>query len=216
MIIEIQPTTTAWQMPYSGDYENKSIWNGSRGIWSVDIKQPEINIVRRYTPLPLYFMKSEYTRSGDRSPLLKVIDPDIDEYDREGTMCLYIKRYDDGEVSKYITSKKIGDTLELRGPYFEFKFPRHPLNLHYSRPIFKDIPSKVEPENFRSSIIQQNGLPDIDTIDFYGGGTGIAPILQVLFSRKPYLGHVNVHYSTRGAEELGPSLSRFLFFLDKL
>ncbi|RLV89048.1 Cytochrome c mitochondrial import factor CYC2 [Spathaspora sp. JA1] len=216
MIIEIQPCTTAWQASYKAHYEEKSIWNGSKGVWSVDIKQPEINIVRRYTPLPLYYMKSELTRSGEKEPLLRVINPDIDEYDQQGTMCIYIKRYNDGEVSKYITNKQIGDVLELRGPYQEYKFPMHPLNKYYTRPIFKDIPSKVEPENFRQSILKQTGLSDLDSVEYYGGGTGITPILQVLLSRNPYLGFINVNYSARTETELGEGLSRFLFFLDKL
>ncbi|KAG7665846.1 CYC2 [[Candida] subhashii] len=214
MLIEIKPKYNHWEYAYGSDYENKTIWNGER-IWSVEIKQPEIMVVRSYTPLPLYFLKSEYTRSGERKPLLKVIDPDHDHYDRNGTMCLYVKRYGDGEVSRFITNKEIGEELELRGPRVEYKFPYHPLKKYYSRPIFKDLPSKVEPENYLNIIKKDNRLPDSDNIDFYAGGTGIAPILQVLFSRNPTVGFVNIHYSARKPGELGP-LQRFMFFLEKL
>ncbi|ABN66804.2 protein possibly processed from cytochrome c import factor, partial [Scheffersomyces stipitis CBS 6054] len=72
-LIELLPKHSKWQYSYNLNYESKSIWNGDR-IWSVDVKQPDIMVVRAYTPLPLYFLKSEYTRSGERKPLLKVIN----------------------------------------------------------------------------------------------------------------------------------------------
>lgn len=213
-IIELTPKFSYWEYSHGTDPEGKSLWNGDK-FWSVEIKQPDINVVRSYTPLPLYYLKSEYTRSGEREPLLKVINPEIDEYDKHGTMCLYIKRYNDGEVSRYITDRNIGDELELRGPNIEFKFPYHPLHKLHKRPIFKDLPSKVEADNMIETVKRVNNLPDVDNIVFYAAGTGIAPILQVLFSKKPYLGHVDIHYSARHPGELG-ILQRFLFFLDKL
>ena len=57
-----------------------------------------------------------------------------------------------------------------------------------------------------------NNLPDVDNLVFYAAGTGIAPILQLLLSRNPYLGHVDIHYSARSKGELGEGLQRFLFF----
>ena len=97
-------------------------------------------------------------------------------------MCLYIKRYNDGEVSD-ISLIVIGDELELRGPNIEFKFPYHPLHKLHKRPIFKDLPSKVEADNMIETVKRVNNLPDVDNIVFYAAGTGIAPILQVLFSK---------------------------------
>ena len=181
-IIELTPKFSYWEYSHGTDPEGKSLWNGDK-FWSVEIKQPDINVVRSYTPLPLYYLKSEYTRSGEREPLLKVINPEIDEYDKHGTMCLYIKRYNDGEVSRYITDRNIGDELELRGPNIEFKFPYHPLHKLHKRPIFKDLPSKVEADNMIETVKRVNNLPDVDNIVFYAAGTGIAPILQVLFSK---------------------------------
>ena len=213
-IIEITPKFFHWEYSHGTDPEGKSLWKGDK-FWSVEIKQPDINVVRSYTPLPLYYLKSEYTRSGEKEPLLKVINPEIDEYDRHGTMCLYVKRYNDGEVSKYITDRNVGEELELRGPNIEYKFPYHPLHKLHKRPIFKDLPSKVEADNMIETVKRVNNLPDVDNIVFYAAGTGIAPILQVLFSKKPYLGHVDIHYSARHPGELG-ILQRFLLFLDKL
>lgn len=213
-LIEIHPKYNHWQYSYYNDYAKKSIWNGDK-IWSVEVKQPEIMVVRSYTPLPLYFMKSEYTRSGEREPLLKVVNNDAEDYDKLGVMSFYIKKYDDGEVSKYIVNKKVGDEIEMRGPYTDYKFPYHPLKQFHERPIFRDLPSTIEPEHLIEKVKKVNKLPDFDNVNFYGAGTGIAPILQVLLSRNPYRGFVNVHYSAKKEGELKP-LERFLFFLEKL
>lgn len=213
-LVEVAPTTSHWQYAYYANYNKKSIWNGDR-IWLVDVKQPQIMVTRAYTPLPLHFMKSEYTHSGEKKPLLKVINNDGDDYDKNGTMTFYIKRYGDGEVSRYIASKKVGDTLELRGPNVEYKFPYHPLKQFHQRPIFRDLPSKVEAEPFLAKLKKANNIPDVDNVVFYAAGTGIAPILQVLLSRNPYRGHVTVHYSAQKPGELKP-LERLIFFLEKL
>lgn len=213
-LIELVPKFNHWQYSFYSNYESKSIWNGDK-IWSVDVKQPDIMVVRAYTPLPLYFMKSEYTRSGDRKPLLKVINNDADDYDKQGSMCLYVKKYNDGEVSRYIANKKIGEELELRGPNIEYKFPYHPLKQFHERPIFRDLPSKIEPENLVEKIKKVNKLAEFDNLVFYAAGTGITPILQVLLSRNPYRGFVDIHYSAQKQGELKP-LERFLFFLEKL
>lgn len=213
-LIELAPKYKHWQYSYYAHYDQKSIWNGDR-IWSVDIKHPHIMVVRSYTPLPLYFMKSEYTRSGEKEPLLKVINNDANDYDKGGVMSLYIKRYGDAEVSRYITNKEVGDELELRGPNIEYKFPYHPIKKFHERPIFKDLPSKVESEMGVDKIYQRNNLPAYDNLNFYSAGTGIAPILQVLFSKNPYRGFVNLHYSAQKPGEIEP-FERFLFFLEKL
>lgn len=213
-LIEIAPKFKHWQYSYYAHYDQKSIWNGDK-IWSVDIKHPQIMVVRAYTPLPLYYMKSEYTRSGEKEPLLKVVNNDTNDYDKGGAMCLYVKRYGDGEVSRYITNKKVGDELELRGPNIEYKFPYHPIKQLHERPIFRDLPSKVESEMGVDKIYQKNNLPAYDNVNFYAAGTGIAPILQVLLSKNPYRGFVNLHYSAQKPGEIEP-LERFLFFLEKL
>lgn len=213
-LVEVRPKYQNWQYSYYAHYDTKSIWGGDR-MWSVEIKQPEIMVVRSYTPLPLYFMKSERTMSGEKEPLLRVINNDADDYDKGGTMTFYIKRYADGEVSRYIVDKEIGDELDIRGPHVEFKFPHHPLNLVHERPIFRDLPSKVEAETLLQSLKRENNIPDYDNLVFFGAGTGIAPILQVLFSRNPYRGFVTVHYSARSTSEFSP-FRRLAFFLEKL
>lgn len=60
-------------------------------IWSVFIKDDDIQVERPYTPL--------------------------DGVDKDGNMKFWIKRYDRGEVSRWLHSKKVGETIEIRGPF---------------------------------------------------------------------------------------------------
>lgn len=59
-------------------------------IWSVFIKDDDIQVERPYTPL-----------NG------------IDSKDQ---MLFWIKKYPNGEVGRWLHSKNVGDTIELRGP----------------------------------------------------------------------------------------------------
>lgn len=58
-------------------------------IWSVYIKDDDIQVERPYTPLQ-----------------------GIDEH---GHMSFWIKKYETGEVSRWLHSKHVGDTIEIRG-----------------------------------------------------------------------------------------------------
>lgn len=59
-------------------------------IWSVFIKDDDIQVERPYTPL--------------------------EGIDDCGRMTFWIKKYSDGEVGRWLHSKNVGDTVELRGP----------------------------------------------------------------------------------------------------
>ncbi|KAG1755943.1 hypothetical protein EDB19DRAFT_442610 [Suillus lakei] len=59
-------------------------------IWSVFIKDDDIQVERPYTPL--------------------------DGVDKNGNMRFWIKRYQHGEVSRWLCSKQVGETIEIRGP----------------------------------------------------------------------------------------------------
>jgi cytochrome-b5 reductase len=65
-------------------------------IWSIFIKDDDIQVERPYTPL-----------FG------------IDE---KGTIKLWVKRYSRGEVGRWLHSKRAGDTIEIRGPLQTFPF----------------------------------------------------------------------------------------------
>ncbi|KAI0375540.1 ferredoxin reductase-like C-terminal NADP-linked domain-containing protein [Pilatotrama ljubarskyi] len=59
-------------------------------IWSIYIKDDDIQVERPFTPL--------------------------EGVDSEGRMKFWIKRYEKGEVGRWLHSKKVGDKIEIRGP----------------------------------------------------------------------------------------------------
>jgi hypothetical protein len=68
-----------------------------RGPWSVEIKQPQLQIARSYTPLP------------------------PSEDDQPGDLRFLIRREQKGEMSGYLWGLKEGDTMWLRGPKQEYE-----------------------------------------------------------------------------------------------
>lgn len=79
----------------------QNMWN--KGIWSIDIKQPQLQIARSYTPLPL--LKDEHGLDICRLRLM-------------------VRREEKGEMSNYIHRTPIGASLEVRGPAVEYALPR--------------------------------------------------------------------------------------------
>lgn len=74
----------------------------SYGLWFVEIKQPQLQVARDYTPLPAP------SRDGEQVDLDK------------GYLRFLIRRMDGGEVSTYLGRLRAGDTVELRGPHLGF------------------------------------------------------------------------------------------------
>ncbi|ELQ39184.1 hypothetical protein OOU_Y34scaffold00514g101 [Pyricularia oryzae Y34] len=70
------------------------------GLWAVEVKQPQLQIVREYTPLPPYWADTEDQREAERAA---------------GEIRLYVRNV--GEVSNYLARKRPGSIVELRGPY---------------------------------------------------------------------------------------------------
>ncbi|KAG6169067.1 hypothetical protein E4U11_004747 [Claviceps purpurea] len=64
-------------------------------LWSVEFKQPEVQIARHYTPLP----------------------PHHDEDPRNGKLRFYVRAVDGGEMSNYLRRLRVGNEVYLRGPH---------------------------------------------------------------------------------------------------
>lgn len=79
------------------------------GLWSVEIKQPQLQIARNYTPLP----PSSSTQAQPPS-----------QHDGAAELRFLIRRYDSGETSTYLSRLRAGDTVELRGPHLGFDVAR--------------------------------------------------------------------------------------------
>lgn len=77
-----------------------------RSVWSVQIKQPQLQIARAYTPLP-------HTADGKK-----------DENEPQD-MRLLIRQETGGEVSTYLHRLPERATIELRGPNAELEMPRN-------------------------------------------------------------------------------------------
>jgi len=92
-----QPKYTLFGVTHKFNDPYKEAWE--KGTWSVEFKQPQLQIARAYTPLP--------PRDGD---------PD------ENLRFLIRKEYK-GEVSRYLHGLPVGATVELRGPNSEFALP---------------------------------------------------------------------------------------------
>jgi ferredoxin-NADP reductase len=82
----------------SQDFQTyKDAWR--KGVWNLQFKQPQIQIVRAYTPLP---PKADAPQNC------------------EDHLRFLIRRDPHGEVSSYLHSLPIGSKIELRGPNLEY------------------------------------------------------------------------------------------------
>ena len=83
---------------------NVNVYEGAweKGVWSVQVKQPQLQIARSYTPLP-HVATAENNEPSD--------------------LHFFIRRDPKGEVSNYLHRLPIGAQIELRGPQLEFAIP---------------------------------------------------------------------------------------------
>jgi NADPH-dependent ferric siderophore reductase len=77
------------------------------GAWHMEFKQPQIQVVRAYTPLP--------AESGFRFPM-----------DGHFPLQFLIRREHNGEVSSWLHRLPIGAEVQMRGPYIEYEVPTEP------------------------------------------------------------------------------------------
>ncbi|KAH7152093.1 transmembrane amino acid transporter protein-domain-containing protein [Dactylonectria estremocensis] len=93
-VITIVPHTPNPSHPYLLDAGR---WR--HALWSVEFKQPEVQISRHYTPLP--------PLSGEDAT--------------DGALRFYIRTVGDGEMSHYLSRRRIGQDVHLRGPHVGFE-----------------------------------------------------------------------------------------------
>ena len=78
-----------------------------QGVWSVKVKQPQIQIERAYTPLPPTFTK------------------DYDPNENRGNNLRFLIRHERGEVSTYLDRLPLYTQVDLRGPSIEYRVPEN-------------------------------------------------------------------------------------------
>ncbi|KAL3418039.1 oxidoreductase FAD-binding domain-containing protein [Phlyctema vagabunda] len=94
VILTLRPATAPVESdPYISNWE--------RGTWSVEFKQPELQIARSYTPLP---------------PIAS---------SQPGDLRFLIRKEHKGEVSSYLHGLSIGSNVQLRGPHSEVDLPKN-------------------------------------------------------------------------------------------
>lgn len=181
---------------------NEQLFNGDR-LWSVEIMQPDINIVRNYTPLPMYVAGIDPTT---KEPHLRLVK----ELEEEGKFVLIVKKYDQGEFSRWLTSRNLLDEVKLRGPIIEYKLPFHPLDRVEERPQMSNTLTSIKPDP-----IWPENLPKPENFTFFAAGTGIMPLYQLIYSPNPPKGFIDVWYSIKDESEILPQIKTLNFFAEK-
>lgn len=95
-----------------------------KGIWSVEIKQPQLMIARRYTPLPSFeagFARDEATSSNTDVLTRPTPTPSPASGSAEiEELSILLRREPHGEVSRYLDSLPLNSAVEVRGGFKEY------------------------------------------------------------------------------------------------
>lgn len=140
----------------------KMAWQ--HGLWSVEVKQPQLQIARDYTPLP--------NIDGGQPP------------SEDGTeMRLFVRVVPGGEVSRYLSRRTVGSTVDVRGPRLSF-----------------DVAARVGQTGEKETKEGGGGEKQIVVL---AGGTGISTALQAAHA---VLGHgggtsVSILWANRQADD---------------
>ena len=100
----VSSTSSLFTLRPIADKDNASIYAEAwrKGIWSVQIKQPQLQIARSYTPLP-----SSKNDEGSSNNDLRFL----------------IRWEPHGEVSGYLHQLPLDASIEIRGPQMEYEIP---------------------------------------------------------------------------------------------
>ncbi|KAF2972834.1 hypothetical protein GQX73_g798 [Xylaria multiplex] len=217
-IITLRPS--AWVIPRetgSGRVEDdeptgflsnriKEAWR--HGLWSVEIKQPQLQIARHYTPLPPLRTSPSPLATEDKAVLgdgevlaaqaIRGMNAEgkSEEQDEQADLRILVRKMDGGEMSNYLSRQRVGDTLWLRGPHLGF-----------------DVPRRIGNGSACDSSAEIGDIRGQRGVVFLAGGTGIAPALQIahkLLDGKEYSEgkesrpHISILWANRwGADALG-------------
>ncbi|KAF2471130.1 uncharacterized protein BDR25DRAFT_303263 [Lindgomyces ingoldianus] len=103
-----------------GGRDPESLKEGwKRSVWSVQVKQPQLQIARAYTPLP----PLSQTSPPSAAPESHNADGADDDAHASEDLRLLIRKEEGGEVSTYLHTLAPQSTVELRGPNTECELP---------------------------------------------------------------------------------------------
>ncbi|KAI1491222.1 hypothetical protein F5X96DRAFT_488540 [Biscogniauxia mediterranea] len=153
-ILTVRPSSNGHRDAATSSAPIASAWQ--HGLWSVEIKQPQLQIARHYTPLPPLPISSpaqEIAEGGGGKGEEK------GGGEEEAELRFLIRRMDGGEMSTYLSKRAVGDVIWLRGPHLGFDIARR-------------LGSGSESDN-------GGGGGGGGHVVFLAGGTGVAPALQI-------------------------------------
>jgi len=89
----------------------KDVWTSGSSLWSVQAKQPQLQIGREYTPIPPTSVlgDSQLTKDGETE------NADIH---------LLIRREKNGEMTTYLDALPLESRIHLRGPFQDVQIPK--------------------------------------------------------------------------------------------
>jgi len=94
----------------------REVWASGTSLWSVQAKQPQLQIGREYTPLPPTHVLND-------SPLSLLREDGGDAADAD--IHLLIRKEKNGEMTTYLDALPLDSTINLRGPYQDVKIPEN-------------------------------------------------------------------------------------------
>ncbi|CAI4064597.1 hypothetical protein SUVZ_08G0820 [Saccharomyces uvarum] len=172
--------------------QNVNIWSlmTAENLWSVEVKQPEVMVVRSYTPLPLQFNAAskelEILKDGDNA---------------DGKLSFYIKKYENGEVARWLYQLPKDHVIEMRGPFVDYEFPHLPNESKRSRECLYKSKSDTESQNEDED---SNYTYQPYDIMMFTAGTGIVTALQLLLTESPFRGSMKLFHTSENIQQLGP------------
>jgi NAD(P)H-flavin reductase len=132
----------------------KRAWN--HGLWYVELKQPQLQIAREYTPIPPRY--DGLSSSEAASP---------------SSMRFFVRAINGGEMSTYLSRLSVGDVVHVRGPHFNPEIHKLLGLPGCANALF----------NHHDGTVTTHTDPDSPSkVVFLAGGTGIAPALQTINS----------------------------------
>lgn len=114
-LLELTPLNPQYTRLWSSETLNN--------IWSIEIKQPLLMVSRNYTPLPIKLIEDDQLEvisltdnydSKSKSRMSIPVDED------QSRLTLFIKRYEDGEISRWLQSLALNEIIEVRGPFIDY------------------------------------------------------------------------------------------------
>ena len=146
------------------------------GLWSVEIKQPQIQVAREYTPLPEVAGGAVVGRDGGDGDG----DGDDDDERKAARMTFLIRKMPGGEVSGYLARLRVGDVVEIRGPRLGFDLRERVGVVVRGRGRGRVGGEEGEgrEEEEREETKTKKKKKKKKKVVFLAGGTGIAPALQ--------------------------------------